>query len=114
MPLASRVPVPSLAIVVGAYLVLTVLLATAPQNALGFWPGVLVGVIACTLWRSFRTPPTPAQTWRRLQLASVGLAVGFALVLIPQRDIPLAAPFGLLVAWSGAVFLDRRERRRSQ
>lgn len=110
MSLASRVPVPSLAIVVGAYAALAVLLATAPQNALGFWPGLLVGVIACTVWRSFRTPPPPGQTRRRLQLAGVGLAVGLALVLIPQRDIPVAAPFGLLVAWAGALFLDRRER----
>ena len=99
----SQVSARPLVIVAGAFVLLAILLATAPQNALGFWPGVLAGVIACTLWRSFRTPPTHEQTRRRLQLASVGLAVGLALVLIPQRDIPLGAPFGLLVAWAGAL-----------
>lgn len=112
MPLNRHLP--SLVVVLTAYLLLIMLMITAPQNALGFWPGVLAGVIACTLWRGLRTPPTPAQTRRRLQLAGVGLAVGLALVLIPQRDIPIGAPFGLLVAWVGAVFLDRRERPRSQ
>lgn len=114
MPLASRFPLESLALVAGASVALAVLLATAPQNALGFWPGVLLGVIACTFWRAYRTLPTSAQTRRRLQLAGVGLAVGLALVLIPQRDIPIGAPFGIMVAWAGALLVDRRERPRSQ
>lgn len=97
----------SLLIVVVAYAALVLLMVTAPQNALGFYPGLLAGVIAVTLWRDLRTPPTPQQTQRRLSLASVLFAVGLALVLI-QRDIPVGAPFGLLVAWMGALLLDWR------
>ena len=114
MPFASRFPLESLALVAGASVALAILLATAPQNALGFWPGLLASVIACTFWRAFRKLPTPEQTRRRLQLAGVGLAVGLVLVLIPQRDIPIGAPFGIMVVWAGALLLDRRERPRSQ
>lgn len=114
MPLASRFPLESLALVAGASVALAILLATAPQNYQGFWPGVLLGVIACTFWRAFRTLPTPEQTRRRLQVVSIGLVVGLILVLIPQRDIPVGAPFGILVAWAGALILDRREASRSQ
>ena len=98
----------SLLIVLAAYIALVGLMITAPQNALGFWPGLLAGVIACVLWRDLRTPPTRAQTRRRLWVASAGLVVGLVLVLIPQRDIPIGAPFGLVVAWFGALLLDRR------
>ena len=104
----------SLLVGLTAYGLLLLLMVTAPQNALGFWPGILAGTIACVLWRGLRTPPTPQQTRRRLQVASVALTLGLALMLIPQRDIPVGAPFGLLVAWAGALILDRRERPRSQ
>lgn len=107
MPTVDR-RLPSLLVVLTAYALLVTLMATAPQNALGFWPGVLAGVIACTLWRGLRTPPTSAQTRRRLQVASVGLGLGLLLVLIPQRDIPLGGPFGMWVAWFGSLWLDRR------
>ena len=100
MTLDQRMP--SLLVVLTAYVLLLALVVTAPQNVLGFYPGVLAGVIACTLWRGLRTPPTPTQTRRRLQMASVGLVVGLVLVLIPQRDIPVGAPFGILLAWFGA------------
>lgn len=80
----------------------------ASQNALGFWPGPLVGVIACILWRSFWTPPTLDQTQRRIRVSLTTLAVWFAPALVPQRDVPMAgASLGILVAWVGALALDR-------
>ncbi len=98
----------SLLVVVGAYALLVMLMVTAPQNALGFWPGLLAGVIAVTLWRDQRTPPTAQQTRRRLRIAGTALAVCFVLMLIPQRDVVPGAPLGLLVALVGGLWLDRR------
>lgn len=98
----------SLLVIVGAYAALALLMVTAPQNALGFWPGLLAGVIAVTLWRDLRTPPTAQQTQRRLRIAGTALAVCFVLMLIPQRDVMPGAPLGLLVAVVGGLMLDRR------
>jgi hypothetical protein len=104
-----RSPFPTIVVCVLAYGALAVLLATAPQNALGFWPGLFAGIIGCTLWRTFRTPPTCAQTQRRLRIAGPLLVVWFALALVPQRDIPVAgAPLGLLTAWTLTLVLDQR------
>lgn len=98
----------SLLIVLAAYGGLVLLMVTAPQNALGFWPGLLAGVIAVTLWRDLRRPPTAQQTQRRLRIAGTALAVVFVLMLIPQRDLVPGAPLGLLVAVVGGLLLDRR------
>lgn len=98
----------SLLIVVGAYAALVPLMVTAPQNALGFYPGLLAGVIAVTLWRDLRRPPTSQQTPGRLRIAGTALAVVFVLTLIPQRDVVPGAPLGLLVAVVAGLMLDRR------
>lgn len=104
----------SLLIVLAAYCGLVLLMVTAPQNALGFYPGLLAGVIAVTLWRDLRTPPTAQQTRHRLRVAGSLLVLGLTLVLTPQRDIPIAAaPLGVLVAITGALILDRRGLSRS-
>ena len=60
----------SLLVVVAAYALLVMLMVTAPQNALGFYPGLLAGVIAVTLWRDLRKPPTAQQAQRRLRAPS--------------------------------------------
>lgn len=98
----------SLLIVVAAYALLVLLMVTAPQNALGFYPGLLAGVIAVTLRRDLRKPPTAQQTQRRLRIAGTALAVCFVLMLIPQRDVVPGAPLGLLVAVVAGLWLDRR------
>ncbi|WP_233842301.1 hypothetical protein [Dyella sp. 2HG41-7] len=104
----------SLLVVLTAYSLLIGLMITAPQNALGFWPGLLAGVIGCVLWRDLRTPPTLQQTRHRLRVAGSLLVLGLTLVLAPQRDIPIAAaPLGVLMAITGALILDRRGLSRS-
>lgn len=107
--LTLRSPFPSLAVCVVAFGALALLLATAPQNALGFWPGLLAGIVGCTIWQTFRQPPTRAQTQRRLRIAGPLLIVWFALALVPQRDIPVAAaPLGLFLAWTLTLVFDQR------
>lgn len=107
--LTVRSPFPAIVVCVVAYGALAVLLATAPQHALGFWPGLFAGIIGCAIWRTLRTPPTPVQTRHRLRIAGPLLVVWFALALVPQRDIPIAAaPLGLLTAWTLALVLDQR------
>jgi len=98
---------PSFMVAIVAFGILAVLLATAPQNALGFWPGIMVGMIACTAWRTFRTQPSFIQAKRRARVASVFLLAGLALALSHQRDIPTAAPFGILVALAVSLAWDR-------
>lgn len=106
--LTLRRPFPTILTVVVAYGLLAMLLATAPQNAFGFWPGFLAGVILAAIWRAVRTPPNAAQTQLRLWRVGGVLAVFVTLAFISQRDLPVAvAPLGLLVAWTGALALDR-------
>lgn len=103
-----RSPFPALIVCILAYGALAVLLATAPQNALGFWPGLFAGIIGCMIWRTLRTPPTPAQTQKRLRIAGPFLVLWLALALLPQRDIPIAtAPLGLLMAWTLTLVWDQ-------
>lgn len=86
------------------YVALAGLIASNPEGAFGFWPGVQAG----GLWHVYRrTSPTIAQDRRRVWIAGVFLAMGFVLVMIPQRDIPTGAPFGALVTLTGALALGR-------
>ena len=102
-------PFSSFIVVVVAYGLLVLLLVTAPQNVLGFWPGLMAGIIGCAAWRTFRTQsPTLVQARRRVRIAWAFLVAGFALAMSPQRDIPTAAPFGVLVALTVTLALDRR------
>ena len=91
------------------YVVLAGLVASNPESALGFWPGVLAGGLACVVWHACRrTQPSLAQARRRLRIAGVFCALGVVFALIPQRDIPIGAPFGALVALTIALAVDRR------
>ncbi|WP_199098021.1 hypothetical protein [Dyella sp. ASV21] len=101
-------PFLSLVIVVVAFGLWALLVATAPQNLFGFWPGLLVGIIGCTGWRMLRPLPTLCQARRRVLLAGVFMVAGLALALSPQRDIPTAAPFGGLVSLTITFAMDRR------
>jgi len=64
------------------------------------------------IWHACRRrPPAVAQARRRLRIAGVICAVAFLFALVPQRDIPIGAPFGALVALTIALALDRRNVR---
>lgn len=104
----DRNPLPSLIIVIVTFGLLAMLIATAPQNVFGFWPGLMVGIIGCTGWRMFRRLPTLNQARRRVRVAGMFVVAGLALALSSQRDIPIAAPFGVLVALTITFSLDRR------
>lgn len=105
---SGQSPFSSFIVVVVAFGLLAVLIATAPQNLLGFWPGLLVGIIGCTGWRMLRPLPTLNQARRRVWIAGMFVVAGLALALSSQRDIPTAAPFGVLVALTLTFALDRR------
>lgn len=98
----------SFIVVVAAFGLWALLVATAPQNVLGFWPGLMLGIIGCTGWRMLRPLPTLRQARRRVWLAGSVMVAGLALALSPQRDIPTAGPFGVLVALTATFALDRR------
>ena len=69
----------------------------------------MLGIIGRSGWRMARPLPTLNQARRRVWVAGMLVVAGLAVALSPQRDIPTAAPFRMLVALTITFALDRRQ-----
>lgn len=79
-------------------------LAGRPDRRLGCYHG----------WQKLKTV-SERDAKRRFKGFAVVLLVWFALVWVPQRDIPvIAAPFGIWLALTVAMGLQQRRWRRSE
>ena len=105
----SRRWLPYLAFGLVLYLALAALIASNPAGALGYWPGALVGGLGCVVWHACRRrPPSPERVRRGLKITGGLLGISFLFALVPQRDIPIGLPFGILAALTIALVLDRQ------